>query len=119
MTEGESTKALQPVESSLKFGYLPITGWLPRFILELRTLPVWRTYWALTADAIKSGDECKSHTPCRDSEVLASNPDALLKDLEDTGAPECVYELALDYDAIAVATHNMVLQGEITETVRD
>lgn len=51
--------------------------------------------------------------------MLASNPDALLKDLEDTGAPECVDELALDYDAIAVATHDMVLKGEITETVRD
>ena len=52
-------------------------------------------------------------------QLLASGPDAQLKYLEDTGAPECVDELALDYDAIAMAAQGMVLDGEISEAVRD
>jgi hypothetical protein len=51
--------------------------------------------------------------------LLASNPDVQLKYLEDTDAPECVDELALDYDAIATATQDMVLHDEISEAVRN
>lgn len=51
--------------------------------------------------------------------VLASDADSQLNYLETTGAPMCVDELALDYDAIAMAAGDMLLKGEITQQVRE
>jgi len=46
--------------------------------------------------------------------TLASDPGSQLKYLEETGAPKCVDELALDYDDIAIVAADMVRQDEIT-----
>ena len=50
--------------------------------------------------------------------VLASDADSQLNYLDITGAPLCIDELALDFDAIAMATGDMLLKGEISEPVR-
>ena len=50
--------------------------------------------------------------------VLASDARSQLNYLDKTGAPMCIDELAFDFDAIAMATGDMLLKGETTEPVR-
>ena len=45
--------------------------------------------------------------------VLASTAEEQLQYLKDQGVPECIDELALDYDAIAAAADRMVGDGEL------
>jgi hypothetical protein len=51
--------------------------------------------------------------------ALSWDADAQLKYLADEGVPECVDELALDYNGIAAAANDMLAVGEISEGHRD
>ena len=51
--------------------------------------------------------------------VLASDADSQLRFLEKEGIPECIDELALDYDGIAAASGDMEEKGEIGKEQRN
>ena len=55
----------------------------------------------------------------RELKALSSGPKEQLQYLEQQGLAERIDELALDYDAIAMATGDMLLKGEITQPVRE
>src|SRR5262245_35634391 len=51
--------------------------------------------------------------------ALASSPEEQSLQLRQQGTPGCVDELALDFDAIAAATDDMLQRGEIGAIQRD
>lgn len=55
----------------------------------------------------------------RELKVLSSGPQEQLERLEQQDLAELIDELALDFDAIAMATGDMLLKGEITEPVHE
>jgi len=51
--------------------------------------------------------------------VLASSATEQLRYLEEQNLPECIDELALDYDAIAATANDMLSRGEVSQQQRN